>query len=99
MLISKTNLLVMKTTVFVLTCTTDEGELVFNRLFLEREKCVDAMQKEIVSFCDTLMNDGVPEEQIRACLYEKDEKALVSWIEGGRVKTYYYVVDEEELEM
>lgn len=88
-----------KTNVFVLTGTTDEGELVFNRLFLEREKCVDAMQKEIVSFCDTLMNDGVPEEQIRACLYEKDEKALVSWIEGGRTKTYYYVVSEEELEM
>ena len=88
-----------KTNVFVLTGTTDEGELVLNRLFLEREKCVAAMKEEIVSFCDTLMNDGVSKEYIRACLYEKDEKALVSWIEEGRTRTYYYVADEEELEM
>lgn len=83
----------------MLTGTTDEGELVFNRLFLEREKCVVAMRKEVCSFRGTLMNDGIPKEQIMACVYEKDEKALVSWIEGGRVKTYYYVVDEEVLEM
>ena len=88
-----------KTNVFVLTGTTDEGELVLNRLFLEREKCVDAMTEEVSAFRRTLMNDGIPKEQIMACVYEKDEKALVSWIEGGRVKTYCYVVDEEELEM
>ncbi len=88
----------MKTTVFVLTGTTDDGEPVFNRLFLEREKCVAAM-KEIVSFCDTLINDGVGKEYIKAYLYEKDEKALVSCIEWGRTKTYYYVADVEEMEM
>ncbi len=70
-----------------------------NRLFLEHGKCVAAMREEIASFCDTLVNDGVSKEQIRACLYKVDEKALVSWIEGGRTKTYYYVVSEEELEM
>lgn len=83
--------------VYVLTCTSGDGKLVFNRVFRDLKKAEEKLISECQSLNEETLNQGVKRDEIIVSKLD-DDNTIVCWIEDGESHTWRYGITEEEIE-